>query len=401
MKIGLGAGLLLGFTVPLAGCAGFWNLPAGTTTTTTTTSTSLSSGYFYILDRSTSQVISYYIDSGVLTPVGSPVSVPAGAIAITVAPNDDFLYISTLEGIYLYTISSNGVLTEGNSSTAITSDPAVAMQVDSTDSWLVETSGAGTLNAVPIVSSGISAGELGNSRGDCPNPATNVTSVVCSVPLTGATINGLVVSPSNVYVFVACGTNGTAAFSFDAGSSGNPFASAAYATIPPKTNTTGSALSVAVDPGNAALYIGEADAVSSNGGLRVITIGTAGALTEASGSPYASGGSGPYAILPLPAGDYVYVANWNNGSSAAGNITGFSISDSNSTLSLSALSGSVGTGIEPVSLAEDSDGNFVLAVSEGGSPYFDAYYFDTTTAGQLDATITSSNYAGVAVAANH
>lgn len=389
------AALALVVAALLAGCKGFWDLPAGSGSTTTT-STNLSSGHFYILDSTTNQIISYSINAGALTSAGT-VAVPTGAIAITVAPNDQLLYVSTLEGIYLYTIS-NGILTEGNSSQPLTNDPAVAMQVDATSSWLVETSGTGTLNAIPIITTGSTIGQLDTSRGNCPGQST--VSVVCTVPLTGSTVHQLAIAPNNQYIFVACATNGTEAFAFDDASTGSPFGSASYGTITPVTNGTGAALSVAVDPTNRVLYVGEADAVNSNGGLRVFTIGTSGALAEVSGSPYSSGGAGPHAILPIADGDDVYVANWT-GSTSAGNITGFSISDANSTFSLTALSNPASTGAEPSALVQDSDGNFVLAVNAGGSPNFDAYYFDTTTAGQLDLTITSTAYAGIALAANH
>ncbi len=383
-------------TAALAGCKGFWDLPASSGGTTTT-STDLSSGHFYILDSSTNEIVSYYINAGTLTLAGT-VAVPTGSIAITVAPNDQLLYVSTLEGIYLYTIS-NGLLTEGNSSQPITNDPAVAMQVDATNSWLVETSGTGTLSAIPIITTGSTIGQLNSSRGNCPGQST--VSVVCTVPLTGSTVHQLAISPNNQYIFVACATNGTEAFGFDDASNGNPFGSASYGTITPITNNgTGAALSVAVDPTNRVLYVGEAAAVNSSGGLRVFTIGTSGALAEISGSPYSSGGVGPHAILPIADGDDVYVANWT-GSTSAGNITGFSISNANSTFSLTALSNPVKTGAEPNALVQDSDGNFVLAVNAGGGPNFDAYFFDTTTEGQLDLTITSTAYAGTALAANH
>ena len=372
----------------LAGCAGFWDAPTSTTTTTTTTT--LSSGYFYVLDQATAEVITYYIDAGTLTLVSS-IALPSTPSSIAVAPNNEFLYVGTANGIYLYTISS-GVLTLGNSSQSIYGDPAAAMQVDSTNSWLVETSGAtGYLNAIPIVSS---TGLLNSS-------ATSCTNSICTVPLTGATIKQLAIAPNNKYVFVAAATNGTEAFDFTAGNS-DPFGSASgpYATIGTVTSTTGTALSLAVDPSNRLLYIGEAEAgTSSGGGLRVFTIGSSGSLTEVSGSPYASGGSGPNAILPKSTGDYVYVANWSGLSS--GNITGFSISDTNSTYSLTKLSSSVATGVEPSSLIEDSDHNFVLAANRIGDPYLDAYFFDTTTGGKLDLTLTSSAYAEYALAANH
>jgi 6-phosphogluconolactonase len=388
MKMRSWAVLWLAVPLILAGCKGFWDLPAGSGGSGTTTTT-LSSGYFYLLDQATSQVVSYNIVSGTLTLVGS-VTVPNSPIAITVAPNDQFLFVSTLNGIYDYTIS-DGSLTLGNSSQTVTGDPAFAMQVDSTDSWLVETSGAGTLNAVPIDSTN---GDLNSSSPVCMN-----SSIICTVPLTGSTVNELAIAPDNQYVFVACGTNGTAAFSFTAGNA-NPFASGDYATINPITASTGAAVSVAVDPSNRLLYVGETNAgTNPSGGLRAFTIGTSGALKEISGSPFASGGTGPYAILPKPTADYVYVASWNG--TSAGNITGFAIGDTDSTLSLTKLSSTATTGEKPMSMAEDSDHNFVLAASSGGSSYFDAYYFDTTTAGQLDLTITSNSYAAIALAANH
>jgi hypothetical protein len=49
--------------------------------------------------------------------------------------------------------------------------------------------------------------------------------------------------------------------------------------------------------------------------------------------------------------------------------------------------------VQPLGLAEDSTGTFVLAVGSLGSPYFDAYTFDTTTAGQLDSQIVSTTAA--------
>jgi hypothetical protein len=44
-------------------------------------------------------------------------------------------------------------------------------------------------------------------------------------------------------------------------------------------------------------------------------------------------------------------------------------------------------------LAEDSTGTFVFEVGSLGSPYFDSFTFDTTTAGQLDTQITSTKAA--------
>jgi len=365
----------------LGGCKDFWQAPSSTTTTTT--ATTLSSGYFFVLDEATSQVISYNIASGVLTEVAS-YSVPSSPLAMTVSPNHAFLYVSSLNGIYVYTISS-GTLTLGNSGAVIATDPATVMAVDGTYSWLLEASGAtGYLYAIPINSS---TGDLASS-----------TSVAQQVPLVGKTIDQLAISPNNKFVFVACGTNGTAAYAFTPANT-NPFASAAYVVNAVENTTAGAAVSVAVDSSNRMVYVGEVDAVSSGGGLRAFALGATGGLTEISGSPFPSGGTGPYSILPKTTNDVVYVGNWNG--TSAGNITGFSITVSNSTFLLTKLSSSVATGIRPASLVEDSNADFVLAESAGGSPYLSAYIFDKTTPTQLDLTLTDSTFAGISLASEH
>jgi 6-phosphogluconolactonase (cycloisomerase 2 family) len=363
----------------LGGCKDFWQAPASTTTTTTT----LSSGYFYVLDAATSQIISYNIVSGVLTEVAS-YSVPASPLAIAVAPNHAFLYVSTLSGIYVYTVSG-GTLAVGN---LVSSDPATAMAVDATDGWLVEASGvqasgtSGFLYAIPVSPS--TGASLVSS-----------TAPVEQVPLSGKKIHQLAISPNNEFVFVAADTNGTESYTFTAANA-DPFGTAAYLATPVVNTASGSTVSVAVDLSNRLVYVGEIAAVSSGGGLRAFALGATGGLTEISGSPFPSGGSGPYSILPKATNDVVYVGNWEG--TSAGNITGFTISVSNSVYSLSQISTAAATGIQPGALAEDSNGNFVLVENAGGSPYFSAYVFDKTTPSLLDLTISDSTFAGISLA---
>jgi 6-phosphogluconolactonase (cycloisomerase 2 family) len=375
MKMGKWAWFLLATAPFLAGCSGFWDAPATSTTTTTT----LSGGYFFLLDTGTSSIISYDINAGVLTSVGTPVTLPATPIAMTVAPNGDFLFVSTTNGIYVYTIAS-GVLTLGNSSTYLSQDEATAMAVDTSDSWLLESSGS-VLYAIPIVST---TGAFDSTS----TPARTTQQFA----LPGSTVNQLAFSTNNAFLFAALGTNGSEEFSFTSSSSSAPLGSS---TILIKLKGIAS-LSVAVDPSDRMVYVGESAAASgsNSGGLRAFALtASTGALSEISGSPISSGGTGPYFILPKSTLDYVYVANWT-GESSAGNITGFEITATNSATSPYALTkiNSVATGIRPTALAEDSDKNFVLAANAGGSPYLDAFIFDTTTAGQLDNVLTSSAF---------
>ena len=362
------ARLILAAATRLTGCTGFWNAPSTSGGTGTTTA---SSGNFYILNVQTSQLTGYYVNAGTLTALtGSPYTVPATPIAITVAPNDNFLYVSTINGIYVYTIASNGELTLGNTSSPISSDQASSMQVDTTNSWLVEAvSGSANVYAIPINSS--------------TGVATSTIEQHAVLP--AATIQQLAISPDNSYVFVAMGAGGTATVPFTAGNS-NPLGSAGNI---PVENSAGAALSVAVDPTDRLLYIGETVATSGSntGGLRVFTFST---LKELSGSPYASGGLAPYSILPISTGDYVYVANRQASGNSSGVITGFSIAESNSVFALTALGSTFSAGTHPVALAEDNTDTFVFVVNNGGSPDLDGYTFDTTNVGYLDPVISSS-----------
>ena len=102
-----------------------------------------------------------------------------------------------------------------------------------------------------------------------------------------ASVKQMVLSPDGDNLFVALGTGGTIVVPFSSLNS-NPLGSTAT-RIPVLTNS-GSALSVAVDPTDRLFYIGETLAVSSSGGLRVFNYSSlTGTLTQASGSPIASG----------------------------------------------------------------------------------------------------------------
>jgi len=365
MTIGKWARLALLATLLLAGCKGFWDAPTSSGGGTTTAS----SGNFYALNVETRQIAGYFINAGVATALtGSPYPLPAAPIAITVAPNNDFLYVSTAIGIYVYTIASDGQLTLGNSSAPISSDQATSMQVTASNSWLVEAvSGASQVYAIPInTSTGV---------------ATSTTEQFA--PLPASTIQQVAISPDDLHVFVAVGTGGTAVIPFTAGDT-NPFG--AVTTIGVK-NVGGAALSVAVDPTDRLLYIGETVATSGSntGGLRVLNLST---LTELSGSPYPSGGLAPYSILPISSGDYVYVVNRQVSGSSTGVIDGFSISSTNSVYSLTALGSTFSVGTNPVALAEDNTDTFVFAVDFGGNPDLKGYTFDSTNAGYLDSVIS-------------
>ena len=364
------ATLMIGFA---AGCADFWQAPSSSSTTGSSTS---SSGVFYVLNQATKQIVGYSMATGTLTAVSSsPYTLSSAPYSIAIAPGGGFLYVGTASGIFLYTIGSSGALTLANSGNVISQDIATTMQVDTTGHWLVE-AGPNSAELLAI--------EINTTTG------VPISGSEQSTALPASTVNQLTISPDNAHVFVALGSSGTEDVTFAAGNS-DPFGTTA--NIPVK-NSAGSALSVAVDPENRLLYIGEVAALSGStntGGLRVINYNT---LVEVSGSPFATGGLAPSFILPLVYGtykyEYVYVANRTVSGTTTGSIAGYSVTTSGTTYSLTALSSSATAGITPVAMAQDSTGNYLLVVNSGGSPDLAAYTFDATTGGKLDSDLTTN-----------
>ena len=375
MKTGKWAIMMLAAMLPLAGCIkDFWQTtPAACTTNCTT----VSSGVFYVLNSNAGQtgLAGYSIVSGTLTPLtGSPYSLPSGPRAIAVAPNNSFLYVSTQSGIYLYTIGAGGVLKLASTTPIYSDFAAYSMQVDATDSWLVEVSGAGYLYAIPI------------------SPSTGLTTGSAQqISLAGIAPHQLSISPDNAKIVVALGGIGTEVIPF-AAFSANPLPTSIGSPIAVKS-AGGSAISVAVDPLNQFLFVGETSGVAgtNNGMLRAFLYSSlSGTPTEVTGSPYASGGLTPISILPAASGGYVYVANETASNGSTGSLAEFAVTATGTAYSLTVLSSTASTGSSPAGLAEDSSGSVVLLVNSGGSPDLDVYTFDSTTAGKLDSAFTAA-----------
>lgn len=381
------APLLVGFA---AGCGDFWQAPPNSTSPTCTTNcTTASSGNFYILNAGAApEVVGESIVNGTLTALsGSPWTVEGTPYSMAIAPSTgNFLVVSCTSGVFAYPIT-NGAL---GTSTVISTDQAFAVQVDATGSWLIEAipgTGGVTLGAIPI---------------DNTTGAVNGTEQTVSFNVTNAVVqpNQMAISGDNANIFVALGAGGTIVVPFNAKVTAGSNPLSIHATTVAVAKAGGSALSVAVDPGTTPrlFYIGETLAGTSGttGGMRAFNYSSLGStLTQATGSPIPSGGLAPNFILPISSGNYVYVAN-GQGTSVAGNVTGFTITASTTTPITYSLAADATTaaGAQPLGLAEDSTDTFVLAVGSLGSPYFDSYTFDTTTLGQLDSQLISTTSAG-------
>lgn len=383
MKIGKWVRLLTIAAPFVAGCAGFWDAPGSSSSGggCTTNCTTASSGNFYILNGGTTpEIVGEAIVSGKLTALsGSPWAVPSSPYAMAISPSGNLLFVSTLAGVYAYPISSGQL---GTAIQVSTDSAALALQVDTTGTWLLEAiqaSGGVTLGAVPINAS-------------TGAPTGSEISITFSISNASVQQNKMVISPDNAYIFAALGAGGTIVVPFN---SAAPFPNGTSATHIGVANSSGSALAVAVDPSKRLFYIGEtlANSTGTSGGLRAFLYSSLGgsSLTQASGSPIASGGLAPNFIQPS-SGNYVYVAN-GQGTSSSGNVTSFLVSTSGSTYSLASGS-TITAGVQTYGLAIDSTANFMLAVNNLGNPYFDAFTFDSSTAGELDAQIVANTGSG-------
>ena len=391
---GMRAMLLLAAVVYLTGCTGFWDAPGSSSSGGCTTNcTTATSGGFYILNSGTTpQIVGQAIVSGNLASIsGSPWGLSNTPFAMAMSPNGSFLYVSTSLGVFAYPVN-NGTL--GTAAT-ISQDPtALALRVDPSGNWLIEAlqnTGAVTMAAIPINSS------TGNANG---------TEMTATYTVNNASVQGgeIAISPDDANIFVALGAGGVIVVPFNASAAATVVPFSNSAKVIPVTNSGASSLSVAVDPGNHLFYVGQtlANSSANSGGLFVYNYSslTASSLTQATGSPIASGGLAPNAILPLPSGSYVYVAN-GQGTGTTGSINSFSISSNGSTYTIAAGS-SVAAGVQPVGLVEDSTDTFLLSVNSLGGPYFSSYTFDATTAGKLDAQVVANTGATpLAIVAGH
>jgi hypothetical protein len=322
-------------------------------------------------------IAGYSINSSTLTALsGGTTDMPTGttsAWAMAVAPSGNYLYVSTNNGILIYTIGSGGTLTL-NTSGSLGDLTSYALEVDSTGQWLLD---ASNTTAGPV----LYAWPISASTG---LPATFSISDIPGLQLSAGNSvgeGGIAISNDDKLVAVAAG-NATYTVPFTAGNgtitTAGPFGTAYKTTA--KSGAT--AISVAFESSSSPkfLYIGETGDFTSSGGLRMIPIASDVPGTEPSTSPYPSGGTGPHAILANSNG-YVYVANY--GGTGAGNVTAFLVNAS--IPSLTVQSSPAVTGDEPLGMAVDNTGDFVIVINSQGTSPVDAYTFDATTTGLLDA----------------
>ena len=339
--------------------------------------------YLYVGNGNNTYIAGFSVSStGTLSVLsGSPYNNGVAAQSLAVNPSNTFLYAGTTNGIYGYLINSNGSISVLNSGTAVAQDiVATQMQVDSTGNYLLA-SGIGT----SLQAQGIGIYQINTSTGLLTaltgSPLALYTGSATTPTVVAPT--GLLITPNNSYVYVSLGTLGVQVLTLGA-SGALSTGSAPTLLLPLSTSTSPADYGLASNPASAFLFVAEL-----NTGLREFSIGTNGALTEISGSPYAVG-TGPTGVVLDTTGSYVYVAN-----KGSNNISAFTLTAASG--KLTAISGSPYSsgGQLPIAMVNDNSKTFLGVINSGangssGNSDLQIFKFDATTNGQLDAVSTAT-----------
>jgi len=311
---------------------------------------STSSHYVYATIPVANQIIAYREDpnSSVLTQVsGSPYSVGEGARSLVLHPSGKFLYVAnpgiggTAENdISLFTIASNGTLTEGTTRTSVApyaSQPQLLV-MDPNGSFLyVMNTGSNNISVFSIDS------------------GSGALSQVAGSPIgIGAPPLNMLLAPSGnfLYVSLASQPNGLIA---------------SYSVTAGQLTLVGTASTAGINPYGLAIngdgtYLYAANSTSNS--IAVFTIDSSGLLTQVQGSPINDGYTNPVAMIFDPSGKYLYVANQVSNNVAAYSISSTGLPDA---LTTSTTTNAFSTESSPRFLVADPTGKYLLVGNQGAS----------------------------------
>lgn len=314
---------------------------------------STSSHYVYATIPVANQIVAYREDpnSGVLTQIaGSPYSVGDGARSLALHPSGKFLYAANPgqneNDISLFTIASNGALTEVFPRTSLTSNASqpLLLLMDPTGSFLyVANSGSKNISVFSI-----------DSGSGALTPVANSPFFFGEVPL------NMQLTPSGNFLFVTIASSSSGSivgFSLNAGT-------LTQASVTPSDGVNPYGL--AIDPSGTYLYT----ANSGSNSVSIFSIDSAGVLKEVQGSPLAVG-SVPVTLILDPQGKFLYVAN-----QGSNNVAAYSINATTGLpdiLTTSTTTGTFSTESSPSFLVADPGGKYLYVGNQGSSAGIQAF----------------------------
>jgi 6-phosphogluconolactonase len=323
------------------------------------------SHYVYATIPAANQVLAYREDpnSGVLTQIeGSPYPVGDGAHSAVLHPSGKFLYVANPgqleDDISLFTIASNGALTEVTPRTSI--GPSAAQP----ELLVMDPAGA-YLYVMNTQSNNISVFSIDSTFGA-------LTQLPNSPFAVGLPLLNMQLTPSGNLLYVtAAGASDGFIIGFSV-SAGTLTLIPATPTAPNPSSSGGiNPNGLAIDPKGAFLYA----ANTSSNTISIFAISPAGApsgtLSQVGGSPLASTYAAPVSLILDPKGAYLYVAN--QGSS---NVAVYSISSTTglpTVLTTSAATGAFFTEGSPSFLVADPGGQYLFVGNQGTSSGIESF----------------------------
>ena len=326
-----------------------------------------SNSYIYVANGNAADIAGFSLNGSVLDNLPSSPYLLNGSVptAMVTTPDGSFLYVGISTGaVYVYVIGSNGALALGNGGQAVASmtvEPTY-MAVDRKSNFLFI--GSNTLAQMYEY-------QINTSTGALTTPAGNAQGYV--------TLSGepeqIYVAPNNQYIYVGetpqyGGSGGIDIFTLNA--STGALSNALHMN---SKNTASYVDETLVSDSNSKyLFAGETGCSC----VRAFTIGSGGALSEVSGSPFTTQ-VGPSAMAVDPTNTYLYV-----GSKNSNEIDGYQIGSSGALTPLSSSPFS-GAGVDPVAMALDETNTYLVVAAAQDYPDLEVFSFDATTAGKLDS----------------
>lgn len=344
---------------------------------------SVTGDYIYVGNGNNTYLAGFAVSTaGALSVTSnSPYNNGIAAQSLAVTPANTFLYVGTSNGIYGYSLATNGSISVLNNGTSMAQDIVPTfMQVDSTGNYLIAAgiSTSTAAQAIGIYTIDTSTGLITAVTGS-PLPLYTGSGTTPTV----ITPTGMIITANNSYVYVSLGALGVQVLTLGANGALSTGSSPTY--LPPKSTSTSPAdYGLASDPTSAFLFVAEI-----NTGLRVLSIGTNGTLNEVSGSPYAVG-TGPRGVTLDTTGSYVYVANFGSN-----NISAFTLTTASGKLTAIAGSPFSSGGQMPLAFVNDNQKKYIGVINNGsngstGNSDLQLFGFDATTDGKLDPISTAT-----------
>ncbi len=351
-----GLGLVAVGLMALTGCGAFFITPTNSGGGTGGGAT----GVTYVINTVTNSVSGFTVGTGTLTNApGMPFALGYTPQAEVVTIPNTVLYVAGPGAIYAYFINSTGSLSVPAAGAAQVIVFAISMDVTPDGNWLIALDG--TTTQLDIY-------QINKSTGGLALTST----VPFSIPNAQVLPKMVKVAPNGALIFAALGTGGDLVFTFNT-TTGVALLSQTLAPI--STQTSENAL--AIDSTTSHLYIARSGV---SGGLAEYTIGTAGALTPVTGSPFAAGAQ-PLGVALDPTNTYAYVANGTDAT-----ISGYTVGNG---VAVPLLGSPFASGASVRALTLDQTGKYLLAAAFAGTPDLTMYSIGATAGGVLNQTSTT------------